>query len=167
MYGRWNIDYCGGGLSKMSDFINKVVTIILIFVLLIIAPLVNMYTSEYEMAKQKILYDTSSFIDQVVDDKYISDDDLNSFYAQCNSHGIAVNVSVKRLIRSDVPNVDKTETKIVYYSSDVSNTTEFNSNDVVKIDVSEVGISTARRLMYSVMRFDSGKFELSLAREVK
>ena len=161
----------------MSDFINKVVTIILIFVLLVMAPLANKYMSDYAMAKREILNDTSSFIDKAVDDKTITGDDLNKFYGQCNSHGLAVDVTVTKLIRTVVPDITTNDTTTVYYSTDVASDIahstatvkeeSFNSNDIVKVSIQEVGISTARRVIYNITKIDTGKFELDLAGGVK
>ena len=154
----------------MSDFINKIVTIILIFVLLIIAPLVNVYTSEYSMSKREILNDTSSFIDQVIDEKTLSADNINKFYTQCNSHGLAVDVTIKRLIKAEIPDADQynqNSEKTVYYSTNVTSDTVFNPKDIVKVEIQEVGVSTARRVIYNISRIDNGRFEFSLAGEVK
>ena len=38
-----------------------------------------------------------------------------------------------------------------------------NKGDIIKVTVEEIGISTARRLAYNILKLDEGKFEFSLA----
>ena len=82
----------------MSDFINKVITIALIFILLVMAPLLISYKTDEMMAKRQILNDVANFIDMVKDTGSLSQDNLDKLYIDCNSYGIAVDVKVKRLI---------------------------------------------------------------------
>ena len=146
----------------MSDFMNKVVSITLIFIMLVLAPLLISYKSDEMMAKRLILNDVTMFIDKAKDTGSVTEDDLNKIYIQCNSHGIAVNVTVKRLIRTDITKDGKIAT--VYYSADEMNDLlAMNPDDIVKVNVSEIGVSEGRRLMYNVLKIDDGKFEFSLA----
>lgn len=146
----------------MSDFINKVITIALIFILLVMAPLLISYKTDEMMAKRQILNDVANFIDMVKDTGSLSQDNLDKLYIDCNSYGIAVNVKVKRLIRTEI--TKDGESKTVYYSVDkVEELESMNKGDIIKVTVEEIGISTARRLAYNILKLDEGKFEFSLA----
>lgn len=149
----------------MSDFINKVVSIALAFVMLVLAPLQLSYKVDESIAKREILSEVSLFIDKAKDTLSITEEDLNKLYVACNSSGMAVDVKVKRLIRSDISKEGRIET--VYYAVDDFKDLELmNAGDVVKVTVSEIGISTARRLTHTLLKIDDGKFEFSLARTV-
>ena len=146
----------------MSDFINKVITIALIFILLVMAPLLISYKTDEMMAKRQILNDVANFIDMVKDTGSLNQDNLDKLYIDCNSYGIAVDVKVKRLIRTEI--TKDGESKTVYYSVDkVEELESMNKGDIIKVTVEEIGISTARRLAYNILKLDEGKFEFSLA----
>lgn len=146
----------------MSDFINKVVTIALIFIMLVIAPLLISYKTDEMIAKRQILNDVANFIDMVKDTGSLSQDNLDKLYIECNSYGIAVDVKVKRLIRTEI--AKDGESKTVYYSVDkVEELESMNKGDIIKVTVEEIGVSTARRLVYNILKLDEGKFKFSLA----
>ncbi len=146
----------------MSDFINKVVSITLIFIMLVLAPLLISYKSDEMLAKRLILNDVTMFIDKAKDTGSVTEDDLNQLYIQCSSHGMAVNVTVKRMIRTDITKDGKIAT--VYYAADeLDDLLAMNPDDIVKVTVTEVGVSEGRRLLYNMLKIDDGKFEFSLA----
>lgn len=146
----------------MSDFINKIVAITLAFVMLVLAPLLISYKSDEMLAKRLILNDVSQFIDSAQDTATITEENLNKLYTDCNSHGMAVNVTVKRMIRTNINKDGKIET--VYYADDsLDGLKSLNPRDIVKVSVEEVGISAARRITYSLLKIDEGKFQFSLA----
>lgn len=144
----------------MSDFINKVVTVILIVILLVLAPLLNNYTQTESISKRVMLNEVQQFIDKVTDKRSVTEEDLNQLYLDLNSHGIIVDVTVKRLIRvaSLIPG---NKLKTVYFSAE--DMTSANNGDVIQVTVSEVGISPGRKLLYSMLKIDQGKFEFTLA----
>ena len=101
----------------MSDFINKVITIVLIFVLLVLAPLLISYMSTDMVTERLILNDVSQFIDKVTDKALITQYDLNDLYLAVNSHGGAYEVVVERyqLLEEPVPG---SGTKLLYLKND-------------------------------------------------
>lgn len=151
----------------MSDFINKIVSIALAFVLLVVAPLIISYKTSDMLAKRAILNDVTMFIDKAKDTYTVDEDDLNKLYLQCNSHGLSVDVHVKRLIRTAVTKEDATgrpAAKTVYYAVDtLDDLRNMNPGDTVQVVVKEVAISPGRQLMYNILKIDEGPFELSLA----
>lgn len=145
----------------MSDFLNKVVSIVLVFVMLVLAPLIISYQTNDMISKRLILNDVTTFIDQVKDTASITEDDLNKLYLDCNSHGLAVNVTVKRLIRVEITKEDVAQTS--YFAVDSLNELALlNTGDLVQVTVEEVVTSPTRALTYSVLKVDQGPFEFSL-----
>lgn len=145
----------------MSDFLNKVVSIVLIFVMLVLAPLLISYQTNDMISKRLILNDVTTFLDQVKDTASITEDDLNKLYLDCNSHGLAVNVTVKRLIRVEVTKEDVAQTS--YFAVDSLNEiATLNTGDLVQVTVDEVAASPTRNLTYSILKIDEGPFQFSL-----
>lgn len=151
----------------MTDFINKVVSIILIFVMLILAPLLISYKTDDMMAKREILNDVNTFIDRVTDAAIIDGDDINNLYMQCNSHGMVVDVKVERMVYAMTITTDKNNKNQYTYDYVVdtdfgATTTNLNPNDMIKVTVQEKTYSSGRRLTYKLLKIDEGKFRFSL-----
>ena len=102
----------------MSDFINKVITVIMVFAMLVLAPLLISYKSDNMLARREILNDVEVFIDKVQDTSSITVDDLNNLYMTCNSHGLTVDVDVKRLIATAVYDNDNEIAQTNYFAVD-------------------------------------------------
>jgi hypothetical protein len=164
----------------MSDFINKVITIVLIFVMLVLAPLLISYMSTDMTAERLILNDVTQFIDKVTDKYTITDYDLNDLYLAVNSHGGAYEVIVDRYQLYEEPAPESEGgTRILYIRQDDAeqladdlnypNVTsiDLNKKDIVKVKVKEVALSSGKRLFWSIMRVDKGKLEFSLAGTVR
>ena len=164
----------------MSDFVNKVITIVLIFVMLVLAPLLISYMSTDMVTERLVLNDVSQFIDKVTDKAMITEQDLNTLYLDVNSHGQAYEVVVSRYQMLEEPEpapggAESESTHIVYVRMDDMDsliegdidTIELNIKDVVKVHVEEVSMSTGKRLMWTLLRVDRGKFEFSLAGTVR
>lgn len=158
----------------MTDFINKVITIVLIFVMLVLAPLLISYMSTDMVTERLVLNDVTQFIDKVTDKALITQYDLNDLYLAVNSHGSAFEVTVERyqLLEEPIPGGG---TKLLYLKHDDTyslmtgeiNEVELNIKDVVKVHVKEVAMSSGSRLFWTVLRVDKGKFEFSLAGTVR
>lgn len=158
----------------MSDFLNKVITIILIFVLLVLAPLLISYMSTDMVTERLILNEVTQFIDKTTDKATITQNDLDDLYMGVNAHGNAYNVNVYRyqLVEEALPGK---KTKLLYLKlDDVERleakeipVVELNIKDVVKVTVEESALSPGKRLFYSVLRVDKGKFSFSLAGTVR
>lgn len=166
----------------MSDFLNKVITIILIFVMLILAPLLLSYMSTDMTAERLVLNDVSQFIDKVTDKASITEKDLNTLYLDVNSHGHAYEVTVRRyqVLEEPIPSgagEEITETNLIYVSMDdiealINGTSEtgvveLNVKDAVKVHVKEVAMSAGNRMLWTLLRIDKGTFEFSLTGTVR
>lgn len=146
----------------MSDFLNKVVSIILVFIMLVLAPLLVSYKTNDMLGRRLILNDVTTFIDQVKDTATITEDDINKLYLDCNSHGLNVDVKIKRLIRTEITKEEVAMT--TYFAVDsFSDISALNAGDVIQVHVEEVAFSTARRLTYTLLKIDEGPFEFTLA----
>ncbi len=148
----------------MSDFINKVVTIILIFIMLVLAPLLISYMTTDMRAQRLVLNDVTNFIDRVTDKGSITNEDIDQLYLDINSHGLVLDATVKRLVRAASMDPDGT-VKTVYFA--VDDLSVMNPGDVIQVNISEIGVSTSRRLTYNLLRVDNGQFKFTLAGTVR
>lgn len=163
----------------MSDFLNKVITIILIFVLLVLAPLLISYMSTDMVTERLVLNDVTQFIDKTTDKALITQQDLDELYMAVNSHGNSFDVDVYRyqLVEEELPG-DKTKTLYlklddveILEAAEADEKDEYkvklNIKDVVKVHVEESALSPGKRLFWTVLRVDKGKFSFSLAGTVR
>lgn len=165
----------------MSDFINKVITVILIFIMLVLAPLMISYMSTDMLTERLVLNDVSQFIDRVTDKFLITEHDINDLYLAVNSHGQSYDIEIQRYLLLEESMPDGT-TKLIYVNTSdiydvVSGAKDENGNritevplnvrDVVKVHVKEVSMSSGKRMMWSLLRVDKGLFEFSLAGTVR
>lgn len=149
----------------MVDFINKIITIILVFVMLVLAPQLISYKADEEiLARREILNDVEVFIDKIQDTSSITEDDLNYLYLSCNSHGLTVDVKVKRLIAAAVYDAENDIAQTNYFATDdPESLANINNGDVIQVHVEEVTTSSGRQATYSILGIDEGKLEFTLA----
>lgn len=83
----------------MSDFLNKVITLIIVLVMVIIGPLTFSYVSNESSAKRLIINEVEQFLDEVKDKGAVDMDNLNELYEKLNSHGMNLDVKVTKLKR--------------------------------------------------------------------
>ena len=157
----------------MVDTISKILSIVLIFLMLVLAPLLISYKIDDAVARREILFEVTQFIDKVRDTQTVSRGDLDQLYQNCNSHGLTVDVRVRRLVKTVVidpyPKIDPhdphTEEVTVEYTitDDPAALYNFNKGDGVQVVVEEIGISPSRSFMYRVLGADSGPLKFTLA----
>lgn len=148
----------------MTDFINKIITIILIFVMLVLAPLLISYKTDDMIAKREILNDVDTFIDKVTDAAMLNSGDINELYMVCNSHGMVVDVTVERMVYAMTldPKTNDYSYDYVVDTDFSTETTHLNPNDMIKVTVKEKTYSSSRRLTYKLLKIDEGNFKFSL-----
>mgnify|MGYP001064270621 CR=1 FL=1 len=148
----------------MVDTISKILSIVLIFLMLVMAPLLISYKIDDAVARREVLFDVTQFIDKVRDTQTVSPGDLDQLYQDCNSHGITVDVRVRRLVKTVVVDPESQDVTVEYTINDDSAALHnFNKGDGVQVIVEEIGVSPSRSYMYRVLGADSGPLKLTLA----
>lgn len=150
----------------MTDFLNKIIAIILIFLMLVVAPMLISYKIDEALDKRNILNDVETFLDVVTDVKGISEEELDQLYINCNSYGMLVDVSVKVYMKTAVP--DGADAYKYYYQA-LYNREDIKAiagGSIVKVEVKEIGLSGMRRLQHTLLGYDDGSFKLELAKAV-
>lgn len=148
----------------MWDFPNKIFTIILIFIMLVLAPLTWVYVREEMITDRIVLNEMAQFIDKVTDKASITQEDIDELYMAINASGGTYDVRVKRYIRMSTQD-EYGQPRTLYLSDDhIGN---LNIGDVVKVTVEEVGKSPAKMLLWSLLKIDMGNSKFSLAGSVR
>ena len=148
----------------MHDFLSRVVGLILVFLLLVVAPLLNTYGTQEMENRMETLNDVSEFLDKVTDKGEVSDDDLNKFYLSVESHGMTLDVKVKRLVKTATL-LDNGDVSTSYISSD--NIHDLNISDIVQVELREVSTTPYKKLMRMFLRIEDRDYKLDMAKMVK
>lgn len=149
----------------MADFPNKVVTVVLTFVMLVLAPILWSYERGEMITERMVLNEISQFLDRVTDKGFITQNDLDDLYLAVNSSGGAYDVDVKRYIRMATQD-ENGEPRTLYLSADYLDM-KLNPGDIIKVTVDDIGISPHKRLLWSLLRLDAGESKFSLAASVR
>jgi hypothetical protein len=150
----------------MEGFLSKLVGLILLFFLLIVAPVVSVMGTQDAQDKAEILNDTCEFMDMVTDKRSITQEDLDEFCLQVASHGIVADVTVHRLVR--ISTTDTTASAGSHSSYVVADDSSvLNVGDLVQVEINELTPTFFRRLTTTFLRMDTGNYSLSMAKMVK
>lgn len=148
----------------MHDFLSRVVGLILVFLLLIVAPLLNTYGTQEMENRMETLNDVSEFLDKVTDKGEITDDDLNEFNLAVESHGMTLDVKVSRLVKT-VTLLDDGTVSTTYIPAD--NIHDLNVSDIVKVELDEISTTPYKKLMRMFLRLEDRQYNLDMAKMVK
>ena len=147
----------------MVDTISKILCILLIFLMLIVAPLLISYKMDDATARRQILFDVTQFIDKVRDTRTVTQAELDQFYADCNSHGLVVDVRVYRLVRYIISDDDGVASVGYFINDEAEALRNFSRGDGIQVVVKEVGVSPARSYMFGIFGAENGPLDFTLA----
>lgn len=148
----------------MAGHLSRIVSLILVFFMLIIAPLIYSYSISEMENRRLLLNDVTQFLDKVTDKGSITEDDLTEFSLQVNAHGMVIKPVVKRLVRTSIVTTDG-EIRTINVS--VDDLYSLNQRDTVQVKLVEVSMSVYRRLIKSILRVDEGPYTLEMAAVVR
>jgi hypothetical protein len=145
------------------DTVSKILCIVLIFLMLIVAPLLISYKINDAVARREILFDVTQFIDKVRDTRALTQGEIDQIYMDCNAHGLSVDVKVKRLIKYIVTD-DEGTARIRYLTTeDATDLASFSKGDGIQVSVNEIVVSPARSYMYHIFGAEDGALDFTLA----
>lgn len=148
----------------MHGFLSRVTGIILLFLMLVVAPLLNIYGTQEMENRMETLNDVSEFLDKVTDKGEITEDDLNEFYLAVESHGMTLDVRVERLVKTATL-LDNGTVSTAYIVADDSR--NLNVGDIVKVELRELSTTPYRKLLHTFLRIENRAYELDMAKMVK
>ena len=132
--------------------------------MLIIAPLINAYGVQEMENKVELLNDVSVFLDKQTDKGGITDEDMDQFYVNVQSHGMILDVKVDRLVKTATESGDGT-IHTTYIAAD--DNTILNKHDILKVKITEKSSTPYKRLLNVVLRMDDNPYKLEMAKMVK
>lgn len=148
----------------MTDFIGKVISTILVFILMILAPLtIWSFASDLE-AKRALLNEAENLIDKIEDTGTLNDVQLADFYLGCASHGVIVDARVYRYIK--VVNPDGAGGTVTNYVV-ADNLTLWNKGDVIKVQVEAIDYTGAQKMLMMLMRVFNDKLDFTMSGMVR
>lgn len=150
----------------MEGFLSKCISLVLIFLLMIIAPMINLYGQHEMQGRMEILNDVTSFLDKVTDKGEITQDDIDEFTLSVEAHGLVLDVNIDRLVKTatTIDNM-KNELDIAYVAADDIST--LSSGNIIKVSVKEVSTTRYKKLLNIFLRFDEPYFELTMTKMVR
>lgn len=136
--------------------------------MLVFFPLMMTYIMDEMRSERTALNETQFFIDKVTDKAQITNQDIDQLYVAVNGAGGLYDVDVKRMVKTSVEGVNAGDpVRNVYIRGDIADTITLNPGDVVQVTVKEVGLTTAKRLIWSVLKLDLGAVDFTLAGTVR
>lgn len=147
----------------MNGFLSRMISLILVFFMLILAPLVNSYCVTEMENRRQLLNEVTSFLDVVTDKKTITNDDLNEFYMKVSSYGMVLDVQVNRLVKTATLESDG-KVNITYIPAD--DISLLNQRDVVQIKLKEKSQSAYQKILHIFLGLDDEYYSLTMAKMV-
>ena len=120
--------------------------------MLIIAPLINAYGVQEMENKVELLNDVSEFLDKQTDKGGITDEDMDQFYVNVQSHGMILDVKVDRLVKTATESGDGT-IHTTYIAAD--DNTILNKHDILKVKITEKSSTPYKRLLNVCLLYTS------------
>lgn len=144
---------------KMNGFISRIISLVLVFFMLILAPLVNSYCVTEMENRRQLLNEVTSFLDVVTDKKSITNDDLNEFYMKVSSYGMVLDVQVNRLVKTATLENDG-NVNITYMSAD--DISLINQRDIVQVKLTEKSQSAYQKILSIFLGVDDENYSLTM-----
>ena len=132
--------------------------------MLIISTIINSYVVQEMENKVELLNDVSEFLDKQTDKGGITDEDMDQFYVNVQSHGMILDVKVDRLVKTATESGDGT-IHTTYIAAD--DNTILNKHDILKVKITEKSSTPYKRLLNVVLRMDDNPYKLEMAKMVK
>lgn len=134
----------------MGDIFGKIFGVVLAFVLLFMAPFTWATLSNEMVARRTIMNEMQSFIDQTVDSRKVTDEQLEDLYLGVAGLGPVVDTEVERYVKVVDPDPATTGGIYTTYVLSDDNRT-YNQGDKVKIRVHAISYTGSERLLRSTI----------------
>lgn len=148
----------------MSDIINKIIAVILAFVILVFGPMtIVTYTQDLTM-QRGVLNKMSEFIDKVCTTGAISDKQLEAFYLDVSSFGYTIDAKINRYVPVNNPNADGS-IRVSYMPASTNNT--YNTGDIVQIKCKAIDLTGPQKMVRALLSISQQKFDVTLSNMVR
>lgn len=175
----------------MGDFVNKIISLILVFVICIVCPLTFLYLSSQKESERLILNKAKSTLDVFATKDTLSEEDLDNMYKELNAYGLIVDSKIEKYTMTSqgdyiLDDIASAYEEMEYETNGIKNSLYLakygcggynnlkniasnkyihilNTGDVLKIHVKEVIDSTNTMFLRNILRTNEGGLEFSLA----
>ena len=149
----------------MYGFINKILGVVLCFILIIIM-LVNVMVSDQLQARRSIVAEVTNFVDEVTDTAVLDEKHVADLYLACSAYGPLVDVQILRYAKVVNPDPKNPgDTYMTYVGSD--DIYSWNQGDLLKVKVTEVGPTGLASFLYSVFGLNMAPVDFTLAGRIR
>ena len=148
----------------MEGFVAKAVSLILIILMLIAAPLIHTYGVHDAEARMELLADVKEFLDKVTDKHSVMQADIDSFTLKVESHGMVLQVYVDRLVKTSTK-LTSGEVVTTYIAAD--DMTVVNPRDIVRVKLVETSTTPFKKFLRKFLKIDEGSYTLEMAKMAK
>jgi outer membrane lipoprotein-sorting protein len=148
---------------KMNGFLSRIISLVLVFLMLILAPLLYSYCVTEMENRRQLLNEVTSFLDVVTDKKSITNDDMNEFYMKVASYGMVLDVQINRLVKTATLEGDGNVNVTYIAADDIS---LLNQKDVVQIKLKEKSQSAYQKILSIFIGVDDENYSLTMAEMV-
>lgn len=150
----------------MTDIFGRVFGVILAFILLFIAPFTMVTLSQEMVARRTILNEMQSFIDETIDSRQVTDQQLEDFYLGISGLGPIVDVEISRYVRTVDPDpVEEGEIYVTYVYSEDNRT--YNQGDKVSVRVHSIGYTGTQKFLRAITGLFLPQIDYTLAGRVR
>ena len=150
----------------MTDIFGRVFGVILAFILLFIAPFTMVTLSQEMVARRTILNEMQSFIDETIDSRQVTDQQLEDFYLGISGLGPIVDVEIRRYVRTVDPDpVEEGEIYVTYVYSEDNRT--YNQGDKVSVRVHAIGYTGTQKFLRAITGLFLPQIDYTLAGRVR
>lgn len=150
----------------MLDFTNKMISIILIIVLLIITPIFMLSINSESDVQLLVLNDMANFLDKVTDAKIVTAADISDLNLKVNSHGVAFKVIVEQRVPFKIDRGGEIVTQFLRRNIDTTSTDKLASGTIIYVNVQEMGLSPSKRLARTILMINAQPIEEILVKGV-
>lgn len=134
----------------MGDIFGRLFSVLMAFVLLFVAPFTWVTLSNEMVARRTIMNEMQSFIDETIDSRQITDQQLADFYLGISGLGPICDVEIERYVRTVDPDpMNPGEVYVTYVFTEDNR--RFNQGDKVKVRVHAISYTSAERLLRSTV----------------
>lgn len=150
----------------MTDIFGRVFGVILAFILLFIAPFTMVTLSQEMVARRTILNEMQSFIDETIDSRQVTDQQLEDFYLGISGLGPILDVEISRYVRTVDPDpVEEGEIYVTYVYSEDNRT--YNQGDKVSVRVHAIGYTGTQKFLRAITGLFLPQIDYTLAGRVR
>lgn len=150
----------------MHDIPGKVISLLVAFVLIVIAPFVVTVTSNEMIDRRAAFMTMSQFVDGVIDSRTITDQELKEFNAELQSYGMTMDYTIEREIRSVNPDpLNPGQYVRTYVPTD--DTRKYNQGDHIILRVRSLGYSSSASLAHSIIGMFIEPFDETITARIR